>query len=97
MKTCSDANSSVNGVMMYEVAKQKNNPRVIEIGKAGRAFFVIARSIKVKQSPCRKKKIQFNFLITIHSNLQLTIRIETKVAIVAFQSPYELALPTSTE
>lgn len=56
MKTCSDDSSSVNGVMIYDVAKQKNSPNVIEIGKAGSAFFDIARSNKVKQSPCEYKK-----------------------------------------
>lgn len=53
MKTCSDARISVNGFTINDVAKQKKSPKVIEIGRAGRAFLVTARRSNVKHRPIR--------------------------------------------
>lgn len=58
MKTCSDANCSVKGFIITVVAKQKINPNVIEIGRAGSAFLVMANSNSVKHKPYNK-----NFMI----------------------------------
>lgn len=51
MKTCSAARVSVKGLTMIDVAKQKKSPNVIEMGKAGSAFRVTARSRSVKHKP----------------------------------------------
>lgn len=56
MKTCSAASISVNGLTMIDVVKQKNRPNVIEIGSAGRAFLVTARSRSVKHKPWNMNK-----------------------------------------
>lgn len=51
MKTCSDARISVKGLTMIDVVKQKKSPRVIEIGRAGRAFRVTASKRRVRHKP----------------------------------------------
>lgn len=51
IKTCSAAKVSVNGFTMTLVAKQKNNPKVIEMGSAGRAFLVTASKRSVRHKP----------------------------------------------
>ena len=55
MNTCSDASCSVKGFTIAVVAKQKIKPNVMEIGRAGSAFLVIANSNSVKHKPCNKK------------------------------------------
>lgn len=51
MKTCSAARVSVNGLTRTLVVTQKKSPKVIEIGRAGRALRVTARRRSVKQRP----------------------------------------------
>lgn len=51
--TCSEARLSVNGFTTALVTKQKNSPKVIEMGRAGRAFRQMASSRRVRHSPMR--------------------------------------------
>lgn len=57
MKTCSTASVSVNGLTMIDVVKQKKRPNVMEMGRAGRALRVTARSRSVKQSPWNESRV----------------------------------------
>lgn len=52
MKACWADKLSVNGFTTALVAKQKTNPKNIEIGRAGKALRQIASNKSVKQRPC---------------------------------------------
>lgn len=51
--TCSEARASVNGFTTALVTKQKNRPKVMEMGRAGSALRQMANSSRVRHSPIR--------------------------------------------
>jgi len=53
INTCLADKSSMNGLTTALVAKQNINPKVIEMGRAGRALRQMASSRRVRQRPIR--------------------------------------------
>lgn len=64
MNACSAANWSLNGLITALVAKQKTNPKNIEIGNAGKAFRLMANSNNVRHNPLKERSYHLGTLTT---------------------------------